>query len=414
LEKKRFFRRELHTPNNAPRNKRLYFRDAHSGGSLIAVRQGSQPLTEGIQLVATHSDSPCLRLKSQPVRLNTDAMENFSYLGIRLATVPHGGICVHQWPGTNVKVVGLYWPTSQGKPREIELEAIVAESSAHLRDRSSPDDIEGFTSPDRALEIVTSYTSVPELLKGLHFTSIDDFATSQLFAVPTNNTMYLPGERLLAGYGHDARSSLNASLQAFLGAEGMDHTIMLYISGNEEVGDPTPLGNKGPFLDNVLEYLFSNESLTSRQRSIALQRSTVVYTDVDTAPGGQEDPGDYDFENAPRVGFGAQIDAWTDYTTSPAMVRALKELAMQGKSRNNHLTHQVRGNSGNQNRTDLWFNTQDWGTLAKFGGIGGIRIPCVATHGHNEIISLADMYAAYMLTKRFYETPIDPTRFGKK
>ncbi len=68
-------------------------------GSLIAFRRGRRPVAEsGIRVAGTHTDSPCLRLRPQPIRCS----QGYGLFNIE----PYGGVLLHPWYDRDLSIAG--------------------------------------------------------------------------------------------------------------------------------------------------------------------------------------------------------------------------------------------------------------------------------------------------------------------
>lgn len=392
---------------------KYFFKDPWEGGSMIIVKEGQLPITEGFHMILCHSDSPCLRLKSRPVRIEWEAEKKFNHLGVRFSAIPHGGISNHQWVAQQVKVIG-YHVGENGKKELIEFPGIVGDSSAHV-DYRSGEEVENAFSSEKSLEIIAGHINSKEILEKLELNSLDDLSGSKIFAVPVNEPLPIDeyNWRLLVAYGHDDRSVIFSAVDSLVKTSNPQYTSIVWMTDTEETGENAPSGAEGNFIDLVLDKLIEKESeklnreISEMERRKMLINSSLIIGDVSIAPYGI-DSEDMDPISAPKVGFGMFIDAEEGSTSNRKFVQQLRTLAKKGESRGRNICHQVCGSFYNQDRVDLWtyeFTGKD-SLLSKIGQWTWAGIPCASCHSHNEIICPGDELWTSRFYKRFFESDI--------
>ncbi|MCX6746719.1 MAG: hypothetical protein NTU63_01130 [Candidatus Pacearchaeota archaeon] len=389
---------------------KYFYQDPWQKSSMLVVREGERKITEGFHLIVSHADSPCLKVKPRPLRIAWDYDEIYNYLGVRLSTIPHGGIVVPHWVGQPVDVVG-YTIQKNGSRKEIQFLGIVGVNSVHV-DYSEKKEVEDAFSPEKSLEIITGFSSIPDILAGLEFESPDDFANTQLWAVPRNDMIPVSEYdwNLLVGYGHDNRTSVFSAIDAITRIEKPEYTSIAWITDNEEIYDPAPTGRKGPFFKIFLEKLFEKQEKTERKKISVVEKanmyfqSRVIVGDVTIAPYGK-DADLMDFNSAGKIGLGVAIDGGDVQGSDPHFVRTLRNLALKNKKQEG-ICHQVCGQFYSQNIHELWYSGEEYIDNPKSKGTPEIWVgtPCASCHSIVEIICPGDEYAASELYKRFFES----------
>jgi len=406
--------------NNGPdgsKKRKIYFVDQWEGNSMIIVKEGREPITEGFHLIMTHSDTPHVRIKPRGARLEWSQDRVYHYLGLRLSGIIRGGLSVHHWLGHQVDIIG-YISTKQGK-RGIQFPGVIGDFSGHVDTRESEEVRDAFKK-ETLVEVITGHGSVAEFLKRLELNSLDELSQASLYAVPRNSVLPIDeyNWRLLAGYGHDDKACTFSAVDALIHARNPKYTSIVWITDREEVGDTSPGGAEGNLFDGVIDYLVDKQAektsteINERQIRRLLRRSSVLIGDVDIAPYGP-DWEKMDAESAPKVGFGAYISGDELESSPPSFVRCLRELALRGKGKGQNLCHQISGTFYSQDDFDLWMSGSSGKDrlLSRVGQYAWVGIPCASAHTHNEIICPADEYWTCRLYRRFLESD---AQFGRE
>lgn len=409
VSKKDFEKREILDDKPSETDK-YFFQDPWQKSSMLVVREGRKPITEGFHLINSHVDSPCLKVKPCPLRIEWDPDETFNYLGVRLSPIPHGGIIVPHWVGQPVDIIG-YSIDKKGKRKEIEFSGVVGVNSAHV-DNSDREEVEDAFSPEKSLEIITGYSSIPNLLNGLGLETADDFANTQLWAVPRNEMIPISEYdwNLLIGYGHDNRTGVFSTIDAITKIRKPEYTSIAWISDDEEIYDPAPSGANGPFFKIFLEKMFEKQEKEEKRKISELEKykmyknSRMILGDVTIAPYGK-DADEMDFKSAAKIGLGVAIEGGDVQGNDPNFVRDLRNLALKIKT-NEGICHQICGLFYRQDRFDLWLSREEYKDSPRFKGTPEIwvGIPCASCHSIVEIICPGDEYATSQLYRRFFES----------
>ena len=407
--KPQFEQRDVLEYNGSTKKRKYFFRDPWDGDSLMIIKEGELPITEGFNLILCHSDSPCLKIKTKPVLLELDQDLQYYHLGVRLSAIEHGGLAVHQWPAQQVRVMG-YILDKKGKKNYVDVPGFVPDVSAHV-DYSGDEAVKDRFAKEQTLEVILGHVSLKETLERFGINGQDDFGNSKLFAVPNNIPMPIDEYtwRLVASYGHDDRSCVYSAVDAIVKSEPT-LTSILWITDNEEVGDVPPSGANGGFFDLVLDYLCEKNYMNKKQRISESEkrkicmRSSFLFGDVNVAPSGR----DYelmDIKNAPKLGFGVAICGEEGQLSTKRFIQKLREMALRGKERGYNICHQVVGDMDHQDKMDRWYLESSANEFVKrIGQWGYVGIPCASTHSPNEIICPGDEYATFRFYKRFFDS----------
>jgi len=407
LSEQGFEQRDIFSENNKD-TKNYFYLDPWQKSSLIVVKEGKKPITEGFHLINSHADSPCLKIKSRPLRIEGDKDKLYNYLGVRLSTIPHGGIVIPHWVGQPVKIMG-YTINKDGTRKEISFLGSVEVNSAHI-DYSNSEQVEHSFSPEKSLEITTGYAGVSNLLDSLSFESPDDFANTHLWAVPTNNMISIDehSKNLLVGYGHDNRTTVFSAIDSIIKTKNPEYTSIVWISDNEEIGDPSPVGTDGPFFKILLEKIIGEQEINEKRKISKMEiyqmysKSKMINGDVTIAPSRSDEEDNMDYQSSAKIGLGAVIEELDISGNNLHLVRYLRNLASES-GLEKRLCHQLCGQFYNQDKVDLWYSSAPNGLSSKGIPKISVGIPCASCHSPVEIICPGDEYATSKLYKRFFE-----------
>ncbi len=278
------------------------------------VKSGKRPLTDGLRIVYTHTDSPCLQIKSSPVRFEWDPDDQPLHLGVELSIIPYGGAVPYQWVGHTCEVRG--WTIKNGKRRRIKFDAYISDFAQHTDIRGeSTSFLEAF--PWEKIRLVTGHDGEKSLLEWLNFRNREDFARSRLYAVPRTNAIKLPAGDYIASYRHDDSAPTFVGLEALLAAKPT-YTTMLIGFDKEEVGSFGEGGAKGPFFEKILRKTISKylkikpEKIIQGLEQKIIQNSYAISGDCDIAPShleSEKGESSIDPRSVTWIGHGASISA---------------------------------------------------------------------------------------------------------
>ncbi|HAK52028.1 MAG TPA: M18 family aminopeptidase [Gammaproteobacteria bacterium] len=245
--------------------------------SIVAFVLGSaDPIETGIRLVGAHTDSPCLRVKPNPVT------HKHSYL--QLGVEVYGGVLLNPWFDRDLSLAGriTYSDGSSIHNRLIDFTraaGVIPSLAIHL-DRNVNDSRS--INPQKHIP--------PILLQTDETSSIDDLLQSQLEEEHNAKgkilgyelSFYDTNPPAFVGINNDfiASARLDNLLSCFVGLKALlsadgTATTMLVCNDHEEVGSASAAGAQGPFLKSVIERLFPDGE--SRHRITA--NSLLVSTD---------------------------------------------------------------------------------------------------------------------------------------
>jgi aspartyl aminopeptidase len=390
----------------------------HSEGTgAVFVKVGKKPIMDGIRVVFTHTDSPCVQIKPRPIRIEWDEEKKDLRLGIQMHGFAYGGIGPHHYMGKRLEVRG--WADVGDKRKEISLpnDVWISDYAQHTDDRVADDDSWGeATLEDPNLILETGYGNHKKILKDLGLKNLDDFARSALFAVP-KGTPSRVGENFLAGYGFDNALTAVLAAKAFKDLKKPEYTTIFYAPSLEEIGGFGPAGGSSHLFERTLDNLLLETNTVERIEDISeasirrmYDRSLIIAADGDAAGMAKDEKKEsIDELNIPAIGKGPFINASTGLfdgdQISTRLVARLDDLFDEKK-----IWHQLTGpaipddgSSGLATMGDQFFKIRGVDNTINVGPV------IAAMHAHDEVVSWSDAYE----TLRAYEAIMnDRTKIG--
>ena len=305
-----------------------------NGSSIVAWRQGGEsPVETGLRLVGAHTDSPCLKVKPQPDVVRHDCWQ----LGVEV----YGGALLNPWFDRDLSLAGRVHYCDQNNrvgSALIDFQcpvAIIPSLAIHL-DREA-----------NSKRSINAQLHLPVLMAvsgrdqgSFDKLSLESILLPQVKAVDDKAARILDHELCFydtqkastIGYQGDfiASARLDNLLSCFLGLQALlaaedGGWSMLVCNDHEEVGSNSAVGAAGPFLQQVLRRLVSEQEDYAR----CIDRSLML--SVDNAHGLHPNFSDkMDTNHGPRLNAGPvmKINASQRYASNSetqARFRALCE-----------------------------------------------------------------------------------------
>ena len=300
--------------------------------SIVMFQIGKCSMTEGLNILGAHIDSPRLDVKQNP--LYEDG--GIAYLD----THYYGGVKKYQWVtlplalhGVIVKKDGTTIEVNIGEDADDPV-FFVSDLLIHLAgeqlEKKAAKVIEG-----EALDIVVGnmpYTdndsergskisseekeavkkNVLQILKDMYGVEEEDFLSAEIEVVPAGKAREAGFDRsLILAYGHDDRVCAFTSLEAMLEVENPERTTCCILVDKEEVGSVGATGMQSRFFANtvaeVLNLVGEYNELNVRR---CLANSYMLSSDVSAG----YDPsyaGSFDKKNAAFLGQGMVFNKFT-------------------------------------------------------------------------------------------------------
>ena len=280
------------------------------GKAVILVHVGAAPISEGMNILGAHIDSPRLDIKQNPLYETND----FALLD----THYYGGIKNYQWPALPLALHGVVAKTD-GAVVEVnigddpadpvfcvtdllphlgsqqmdkkgskvvegeDLDVLVGNRPLAATDADEADDGAGKAEGDKASkDPVKAY--VLALLSDKYGIAEEDFLSAELEVVPAGRARDLGFDRsMVIGYGQDDRVCAYTSLaaQLALGDDIPARTAVCVLVDKEEIGSVGASGMASMFFENTIAEIMAlaGESSPLRLRR-ALTRSRMLSSDV--------------------------------------------------------------------------------------------------------------------------------------
>lgn len=375
-----------------------------SMGKTVALFQiGKRPLTEGMNILCAHIDSPRLDLKQNPLYEDTELAF--------LDTHYYGGIKKYQWVsiplalhGVVAKKDGSVIPVSIGEDPEDPV-VYITDLLIHLA---------GKQMEKKASEVVTGESldvlvgSIPlkeeekdavkanvlQLLKEKYDMEEDDFLSAEIEVVPAGPARDCGLDRsMIAGYGHDDRVCAYPSFEAMMEAENVERTACCLLVDKEEIGSVGATGMQSMFFENAVAEILALSGIDSNlavRRTLA--RSCMLSSDVSAA----YDPAyaeAFERKNTAYFGKGMVLNKYTGARGKSGSNDANAEYL--AKLRRIFDDNQVAFQTAELGKVDFGGG----GTIAYIAALYGMEVvdsgvAVLSMHAPCEIISKADLYEA--------------------
>ena len=378
--------------------------------TVVMFQIGTKPMTEGLNILGAHIDSPRLDIKQNPLYEDSD----FALLD----THYYGGIKKYQWVTLPLALHGVV-AKKDGSIVEINIgeneddpvffiSDLLIHLSAEQMEKKASKVIEGealdliFGSrPLAGEEKEAVKAGVMKLLAEQYGIEEEDFLSAELEVVPAGKAREAGLDRsMVLGYGQDDRVCAFTSLAAMLEIGQTERTACCILVDKEEIGSVGATGMQSRFFENtvaeVLNLVGEYSELNVRR---CLAASDMLSSDVSAA----FDPSyasAFEKKNAAFLSHGIVFNKFT---------------GARGKSGSNDANAEYIADLRNiLDSNDVHFQTAELGRV-DLGG-GGTIAYILANYGMNvidsgvgvqnmhapyEVISKVDLYEAYKSYKAF-------------
>ncbi len=393
---------------------KVYFLNQDKNLCLIHI--GHQALPNGLSIVATHVDSPCLDLKPQPIYEDCELA--------LMKTQYYGGIKKYQWGSRALALHGVVYLKDTKQIRldigEDENDPVftIPDLLPHLdakvqRERKASEVLRGeelriviFSTPAQGKDEEKGLVKKALLahLEEKYGIEEEDFLSAELHIVPAGKCADVGLDRaLIGGYGQDDRVCSYAGLQAILQQnKAPEKTAMLFLADKEEIGSVGITGMQSSFWRYVVAQLLHKCGYSSDNHLLmqTLWQSICLSGDVTAAV----DPifkEVHDEQNSAKLHYGLAL---TKYTGSGGKYHASEaDAALVASLRALLSKHKIPYQVGQLGKVD----EGGGGTVAAFFANHGVRtIDCgvavLAMHSPFEIASKWDIYAMFQAYHAFF------------
>jgi len=375
--------------------------------AVILAVVGTEAITNGSRLVATHHDSPHIDLKARPIVAAPGGFVLFK-------TVYYGGIKKYQWANEPLALLGRI-DTPDGRTIEVSIGLspgdpifVIPDNAPHsdseLRSRTYNNVLTGEeldpvagSIPDEKGSIVGE---VIRQITGKYNIKEEDLVSAELQLVPLAEPRDVGIDRGLVGaYGQDDRLSSYCAATALIDLKGTPRfTALAYLSNFEEVGSVNNTGAASEFLNSTYARLISAQrsaAYNDLDLRTALRNAQVVSADTNDGinpifPQTQE------ASNAARLSYGVTIKQYG-----------------RGFNANSEFTAKIRGVL-DQNQIP-WQTQTPKVDVGGGGTIGGfmsaqdmevidLGVPLLSMHATFEMSSKVDVWNFYRFMLAFYRS----------
>ena len=377
--------------------------------SVYAAVIGKENITNGMNIIGSHIDSPRLDLKPNPL-----------YEDVKLAlfkTHYYGGIKKYQWTAIPLAIHGVVV-----KPNGEKIKIVIGEDDndpiftitdilPHLAqdqyEKKIGKAIEGEDLNILIGSIPSKDDSVKEHIMNLinekYGINEIDFYSSELEIVPAFKARSLGFDKsMVASYGQDDRVCAYTSLKALLDAKNNDKTMTIIFSDKEEIGSVGNTGMCSEIFDLFIHDLLdktgeNNASAINKTYSNSIMLSADVGAGID--PNYQSVS---EKNNASLIGYGVEINKYTGSRGKSGASDANAEYVAKVRSifEKNNIKYQL----SELGKVDLGGG----GTIAYILANKGIEVidcgvPVISMHSPYEVTSKFDIYETYKAYKAFFE-----------
>ena len=387
--------------------------------SIAIYRLGEKPLTQGMNILGAHIDSPRMDVKQNPLYEEG----GFAYLD----THYYGGVKKYQWvtlplaihgvivkkDGTTVEVaVGededdpvffisdllIHLAAEQLEKKAAKviegeaLDLIVGNKPLVIKAEKEGKKEEKNGGAEAAKEAVKA--GVLDILKNTYDVSEEDFISAELEIVPAGKAREAGFDRsMILAYGQDDRVCAFTSLKAMLDTKKTERTVCCILVDKEEIGSVGATGMQSKFFENsvaeLMELAGEYSELNVRR---CLSRSCMLSSDVSAG----FDPSYascFEKKNAAFLGKGMVFNKFT---------------GARGKSGSNDANAEYMAHiRGIFDKKGVQFQTAELGKVDVGGG--GTIAYILALYGMNVIdsgVAVLNMHAPWEATSKadIYET----------
>ena len=293
----------------------------NKGKAVALFNIGTEPITNGMNILGAHIDSPRIDLKANAIYES----DGFTYFD----THYYGGIKKYQWVTLPLAIHGVVIKKDGTKIEicigEDDADPVIGitdllphlaseqmkKEGAKLVEGENLDPIIG-SKPLEAEEKDKVKQNILMILKEKYNIEEDDFLSAEIEIVPAGKARDFGLDKsMIMAYGQDDRACAYTSLEAFLEVENTKKTLSCILVDKEEIGSVGATGMQSHFFDNAIAEICA---LKGNDSSLAVRRvlnhSKMLSSDVNAA----YDPlykAAMDKRNSSRFGHGVVFCKYT-------------------------------------------------------------------------------------------------------
>ena len=381
---------------------------------------GKEPIRKGVNIIASHIDSPRVDLKQNPLHEDRETK-----LGI-MKTHYYGGIKKYQWMSTPLALHGIVTKNDGSKvnivigEQENDPIFLMPDLLPHLAKNEQAD--KKYHDIIKAGQMNVVFNSIPYsiekeeieeavkvhalvLLNEKYGIKEEDFLSAELILVPAGKARDAGIDKsMIAAYGQDDRICAYTSYQALLDVKDIDvdKTSICFFFDKEEVGSDSVGGATSVFFEDFIADVLRLRQEESNGYSLrkTLINSSVISADVNAAIN-PNFPSVHEAQNAVHFGFGVGICKYTGAGGKSSSNDATSEFMAKIVKIFN--SEKVNWQTGSLGKVD----EGGGGTVAKFLAKHGCDVIDVGPgllgmHALYELVSKADVYSTYKAYKAFF------------
>ena len=287
---------------------------------------GKRPIREGLNIIASHADSPRLDLKQNPLQESGDAKVAL------LRTHYYGGVKKYQWANIPLAIHGHVI-----KADGTEMDIVIGENDSdpvftitdllpHLaHKKQAPRKLgEGIKGEELQVLVGSRPVSDKKAKKKIKLWVLDylnknygmveeDFISSEFEVVPAFKARDIGLDRSLIGaYGQEDRMCAYTSIKAIMDTKVPERSSLILIMDKEEIGSDGPTGMKSRFIMNAIGDALALVEPDYRESDLrrGLQHSFALSADVNAGVNPIfKDV--HELQNAARIGHSIIITKFT-------------------------------------------------------------------------------------------------------
>ncbi|MCI5839238.1 MAG: aminopeptidase [Peptoniphilaceae bacterium] len=373
---------------------------------------GDEKIESGMNIVASHIDSPRLDLKPLPVV----EMEGLGYL----KTHYYGGVKKYQRTNLPLSLIGVIYNKNGEKidvsigEEDNEPSLFITELLIHLSKDLNQKKASELIEAEKLNVLVGSIplkgekdnsvkANILKILKEKYNIEEDDFQIAEFEIVPSQKAKYAGLDKsMVIAHGQDDRVCSFASLKAILSIKETSRTSLSLFADKEEIGSVGNSGMTSRFFENtVMEIMEKMDGFNYISYKRALQNSKVLSADVTAA----YDPNfsdAYEITNSAKTGCGVTISKYTGSGgkggSNDANAEFLNEVRKAFEKDN------VIWQTGELGKTDQGGGGTIAYILAQYNmDVLDCGTAMLSMHAPLEILSRADLYETYRAYKSFFK-----------
>ncbi|MFW5991584.1 MAG: aminopeptidase [Halanaerobiaceae bacterium] len=393
--------------------------------AVMAAVIGEKPLSEGLNIVGAHVDSPRIDLKPNPLYEKSElAFFNTHYYGgikkyqwVSIPLALHGVIVKEDGSKVDVKIGNndqdpvfyisdllphlgkdqMQKKMSEGINGE-QLNLMIGSIPASKNKEEKSDDS---SSDEKKVEIKSA---VLDLLAEKYDITGEDLVSAELEIVPAMKARDVGFDRgMLAGYGHDDRVCSYTALRAITDIEKPQYTAMVLLMDKEEIGSMGSTGMQSHFFENTVAEMINLSEVNYSELLVrkAIENSRSLSGDVNAA----YDPNYADVfekDNSAYLGKGVVITKYTGARGKSGSSEATAEFVARIRSLFNEAG--IIWQTGELGKVDKGGG----GTIAQFLANYNMDVldcgpAVISMHSPYEVVSKVDVYNTYLAYLVFFE-----------